>query len=158
MINCIKSGNTKIADIVKSSEFSDNEKEVFAAIRYAKNNGWINIQNNNILLLPQSDNLSQEELLIRKILKKNMILFSDLTKSEISLFDALKKRPNILTIRKIVNKKYKISDLGILICQKLLLKNNYQNNTSTNGKILESKITPELLVNGKWRNLNISSN
>ncbi len=53
LINCIKSGNTKITDIVKSSEFSDNEKEVFAAIRYAKNNGWINIQNNNILLLPQ---------------------------------------------------------------------------------------------------------
>jgi phenylalanyl-tRNA synthetase alpha chain len=156
LVNYIKSGNTKITDIVKSSEFRDNEKEVFAAIRYAKNNGWINIQNNNILLLPQADTLSQEELLINKILKKNMILFSDLTNSEISLFDALKKRPNILTIRKIVNKKYKISDLGILVCQKLLLKNNYQNNTSTNGKILESKITPELLVNGKWRNLNIS--
>ena len=53
LINYIKSGNSKITDIVKSSEFSDNEKEVFAAIRYAKNNGWINIQNNNILLLPQ---------------------------------------------------------------------------------------------------------
>ena len=156
LINCIKSDNTKIVDIVKGNEFNDNEKEVFAAIRYAKNNGWIKIQNNNILLLPQCDNLSQEEILIKKIIKKNTVLLSDLDKSEISLFDVLKKRPNILNIKKIINKKYKISDLGILACQKLFLKNNYDNNANANGKIIEGKITPELLVNGKWRNLNIS--
>ena len=56
---------------------------------------------------------------IEKLIKSNLLLLSDLNNSEISSFEILKKRPNILDIKKITNKKYMISELGISIFNKL---------------------------------------
>ncbi len=118
LVNCIKKGNNNIVDIIKGVEF-DNNKEVFAAIKFGKNNNWINLENNSIFLLPESEFLSNEEKLIEKLIKSNSLLLSNLNSSENTSFEILKKRPNILDIKKITNKKYTITDLGISIFNKL---------------------------------------
>jgi phenylalanyl-tRNA synthetase alpha chain len=76
MVNCIKKGNNNIVDIIKGVEF-DNNKEVFAAIKFGKNNNWINLENNSIFLLPESEFLSNEEKLIEKLIKLHSLLLSN---------------------------------------------------------------------------------
>ena len=51
LVNCIKNGNKYILDIIKSNEFGNNNKEVFAAIKFGKNNRWIEVKDNAINLL-----------------------------------------------------------------------------------------------------------
>ena len=149
MVNCIKKGNNNIVDIIKGVEF-DNNKEVFAAIKFGKNNNWINLENNYIFLLPESEFLSNEEKLIEKLIKSNSLLLSNLNSSENTSFEILKKRPNILDIKKITNKKYTITDLGISIFNKL----STNAVSSIGGKVSERKLTVEHLINDGWRNLN----
>lgn len=153
LVNSVRKGLTSIVDIVESSEFKGNEKEVFAAIKYAKNNGWINIKDKQIFLLDKSENLSNEEILIAKLIKQDALLLSCLDKNESSSVDLLTKRPNIIDIKKITNKKYKISDLGLLVYQKFSA-NNHSASSDENKNAFENKLTPELLVSGQWRHLN----
>ncbi len=155
LVNCVKKGNKDIINIIKSNEFNDNDKEVFAAIKFGKNNNWIDVKNNTIILLPEYENLSDEEIFIEKLSKSNLLIFSNLNKSEISSFEILKKRPNILDIKKITNKKYIISDLGITIFNKLTTTADSFIHASAagSGRKLERKLTTEHLSNGGWRNL-----
>ena len=120
LINCVKKGKKTIADIIKSDEFDNNDKEVFASIKFCKHNGWIDIKNNSVVLLPDSENLSEEEKLVKKLLKSQSLMLSSLDKSEIASFELLKKRPDILDIKKIRNKKYVISDLGVSVFNKMM--------------------------------------
>jgi phenylalanyl-tRNA synthetase alpha chain len=153
LVNCVKKGLNIVVDIVKSDEFSSNENEVFAAIKHAKNNGWINITNKQIMLLSESENLSKEEMLIKKLIKTNTLLLSDLDADEVATFDLLSKRPNVLDIKKISNKKYKISDLGLITYEEFSTRDNYASLLDPTKKILDNKLTPELLANGQWRHL-----
>ena len=119
LVNCIKNGNKYILDIIKSNEFGNNDKEVFAAIKFGKNNRWIEVKDNAVNLLSKSEQLSNEEIFIEKLIKSNLLILSDLNESDLSSFEILKKRPNILDVKKITNKKYMISELGIAIFNKL---------------------------------------
>jgi phenylalanyl-tRNA synthetase alpha chain len=156
LVNCIKNGNKDILDIIKSNEFGNNNKEVFAAIKFGKNNRWIEVKDNAVNLLSKSEQLSNEEIFIEKLNKSNLLILSDLNESDSSSFEILKKRPNILDIKKITNKKYMISELGIAIFNKLKSTVTHPNLTeadSSSEKNLERKLTTEHLISGGWRNL-----
>jgi phenylalanyl-tRNA synthetase alpha chain len=142
LVNCIKQGKSDINDIIKSTAFNNNTNEAFSAIKYCKNNRWIVLKDKSISLLPQAEYLSNEEKLVEKLIKSNSLFLSKLSASDFSSFEILKKRPNVLDIKKVSSKKYKITDLGITIFKEL------------NSEIrLERKLTAEHLINGKWRNL-----
>ena len=156
LVNCIKNGNKDILDIIKSNEFGNNNKEVFAAIKFGKNNRWIEVKDNAVNLLSKSEQLSNEEIFIEKLNKSNLLILSDLNESDFSSFEILKKRPNILDIKKITNKKYMISELGIVIFNKLksaVTPPNLTETDSSSEKNLERKLTTEHLISGGWRNL-----
>jgi phenylalanyl-tRNA synthetase alpha chain len=142
LVNCVREGKNNLVDIIKSEVFDSNSKEVFSAIKYCKNNKWITLKNNSVFLLPESECLSNEEKFIGKLVRLNPLIFSKLNDAEKSSFEILRKRPNVLEIKKIHNKKYAISDLGVSIFNKLNL-----------GVDLERKLTAEHLINGRWRNL-----
>ena len=142
IINCVKKGKKTLSDIVKSEEFNNNNKEVFASLKFCKQNGWIDIKNNSIVLLPDSENLSEEEKLVKKLLKSNSLILSSLNKSEIASFELLKNRPDVLDIKKVRKKEYVISDLGVSIFNRVVY-----------GVGSERKLTAEHLISGKWRNL-----
>ncbi|MBA3749898.1 MAG: phenylalanine--tRNA ligase subunit alpha [Nitrosopumilus sp.] len=142
LVNSVKKGKKDLVDIIKSDIFNNNDKEVFAAIKFCKNNNWINLTNNSVSLLPGSEHLSEEEKFIEKLIESKSLILSNLNTSEISSFEILKKRPYILEIKKNNHKKYLISDSGISAFHEL---------TSRVG--LERKLTAEHLTNGEWRNL-----
>ena len=142
LVNCVKGGKSDINDIIKSDAFNNNSNEAFSAIKYCKNNQWIVLKDKSISLLPQSEYLSDEEKLVEKLVKSNSLLLSKLSASDLSSFEILKKRPNVLDIKKVISKKYKVTDLGVSIFMK-----------SSSGVELERKLTAEHLVNGMWRNL-----
>lgn len=144
LINLVKSGKKKLPEILNSSEFIDNNKEVFGAIRFCKNNDWIEIHDDIITLLPNSENLSQEEMLIDKIDKTDSVtLFSQLDKQEKICFESLKKRPNILIVNKLAEKKFKISEDGLSVLKRML----------SLSKNIVRNFTVENLVTGKWKEL-----
>ncbi len=156
LVNCVKKGNKDIIDIIKSNEFGNNDKEVFAAIKFGKNNRWIEVKDNSVNLLSKSEDLSNEEIFIEKLIKSNLLILSNLNESDFSSFEILKKRPNILDIKKITNKKYMISDLGIAVFNKLRTSATYPNAAdaaSSSERHLERKLTTEHLISGGWRNL-----
>jgi len=145
LINCVKKGKKTITDILKSDEFDSNNKEVFASLKFCKQNSWIDIKNNSVVLLPNSENLSEEEKLIKKLLKSQSLKHSSLNESEIASFELLRNRPDVLDIKKNRNKEYAISDFGVSVFNKMI-----------HGVDLERKLTAEHLISGKWRNLEFS--
>ncbi len=142
LVNCVREGKSGIVDIIKSEAFNNNSKEVYSAIKYCKNNKWIDLKDNSVFLLPGSEYPSNEERLVNRLVKLNSLTLSQLNESEVSSFEILKKRPNVLDIKKISNKKYIISNLGVAFFQE-----------SSSGIELERKLTAEHLIGGAWRNL-----
>ncbi len=142
LVNCVREGKNGIVDIIKSEVFNNNSKEVYSAIKHCKNNNWVDLKNNTVFLLPASECLSNEERLVNKLAKLNSLTLSQLSESEVSSFEILKKRPNVLDTKKISNKKCIITDLGVSFFKEL-----------SSGVELERKLTAEHLVNGAWREL-----
>lgn len=91
LVNCVKEGKSDIVDIIKSEAFSNNSKEVYSAIKYCKNNKWIDFKNNYLSLLPGWESLSNEEKFIDKLIRLGSLTLSKLNESEISSFEILKK-------------------------------------------------------------------
>jgi len=100
------------------------------------------LKENHIFLLETSPDLSNEEKLINKLIKHDSILISSLNDSEISALDILKKRPNLIITKRINNKKFGISELGIIVVDKMDVNNDIQ-----------IKLTSEHLVDSKWKDL-----
>jgi len=142
LVNCVKEGKSDIVDIIKSEAFKNNSKEVYSAIKFCKNNKWIDFKNNRISLLPGIEHLSNEEKFIDKLIRIGSSILSKLDESEISSFEILKKRPNFIDVKKINNKKYIISDLGVSFFKELSSRTE-----------LQRKLTAEHLIDGKWRDL-----
>ncbi len=80
--------NSTINEINKL--FKNNPKEVSAAIGYAKKNNWININNNDIIKNKIINN-SLEEILLEKIIKKE-IYYNSLSEKEKHILQNLKLR------------------------------------------------------------------
>lgn len=151
LVNCVKKGFNTISNIINSEAFNHNNKEVFSAIKVGKNNSWISLENDSITLLPACESISNEEKFIEKLNKNESLLFSDLNNSEVASFDLLKKRPNLLDTKKIVNKKYHLTDLGILIYKKIIENSNNDNKNTSLAN--DRKFTVEHLIENRWKNI-----
>ncbi len=150
LVNCVKNGFNTISNIINCKAFNHNNKEVFSAIKVGKNNSWIIIENDSISLLPGCETFSNEEKFIEKLNKNQSLLFSDLNNSEIASFDLLKKRPNLLDTKKIVNKKYQLTDPGILIFKNII---ENSKNDNSNNLVNDRKLTVEHLFENRWKNV-----
>ena len=84
LVNCVREGKSGIVDIIKSEAFNNNSKEVYSAIKYCKNNKWIDLKDNSVFLLPESEYPSNEERLVNRLVKLNSLTLSQLNESEVS--------------------------------------------------------------------------
>jgi phenylalanyl-tRNA synthetase alpha chain len=94
-----------LSEIINSEEFRGNEKEVFGAIRFCKKNNWISILDDKVTVLSNSDNFSDEENFIAKLNKAKSMLESHFENEDKKAYESLKKRHDILTTAKLVDKK-----------------------------------------------------
>lgn len=143
LVNIVNKGVNKLSEIINSEEFRGNEKEVFGAIRFCKKNNWISILDDKVTVLSNSDNFSDEENFIAKLNKAKSMLESHFENEDKKAYESLKKRHDILTTAKLVNKKYRIAQTSVSLVDSLLL---------TGDKVVR-KMTQEDLVSGKWRDL-----
>ena len=108
-----------------------------------KKNNWISILDDKVTVLSNSDNFSDEENFIAKLNKAKSMLESHFENEDKKAYESLKKRHDILTTAKLVNKKYRIAQTSVSLVDSLLL---------TGDKVVR-KMTQEDLVSGKWRDL-----
>lgn len=141
LVNIIKNQKNLISDIIKDDEFKHNEKEVYGAIRFGKKNHWIEIKDNVLFLLNGYEKPSEEELFINKLNKSKLLKLSELNQNEVKTFELLKKRPNILIIKKVSDKKYSLSDYGLSTSESIL-ENEYPS---------IRKMTVTDLLSGDWK-------
>ena len=143
LVNIVSKGVNKLSEIIKSEEFKGNEKEVFGAIRFCKKNNWVSIIDDKVTILYDSHDSSSEENFITKLNKTKSMLESLFDKEDEKAYESLKKRHNILIIEKLVDKKYRIAQTSVPLVDSLLL---------TGDKVVR-KMTQDVLVSGKWRDL-----
>ena len=143
LVNIVNKGVTKLSEIINSEEFNGNDKEVFGAIRFCKKNNWISIIDDKVTLLPDSHKSSSEENFMAKLKNTTTALESLIDKEDKKAYESLKKRHNLLVAEKLVHKKYRITQTSVHLVDSLLI---------TSDKVVR-KMTQDVLVSGKWRNL-----
>lgn len=143
LVNIVNKGVHKLSEIISSEEFKGNDKEVFGAIRFSKKNNWITIIDDKVTILPGYHEASGEEKLMAKLSKTKPTLESLIEKEDKKAYESLKKRHNFLIREKLVDKKYKIVQNSVPLVDSLLL---------TGDKVVR-KMTQDVLVSGKWRDL-----
>ncbi|HEU5120868.1 MAG TPA: phenylalanine--tRNA ligase subunit alpha, partial [Candidatus Nitrosocosmicus sp.] len=143
LVNIVSGGKKKLSDVVKSEVFHDNEKEVYGAIRYSKNNEWIVIEKDCVNLLPKANMPSREENFINKLRSVKFVQFSLLDIEDKIAYENLAKRPRVLTIEKIREKKFRI------------LKDHLEqiNNILQTRLASTRKLDKEVLLSHEWRKL-----
>jgi phenylalanyl-tRNA synthetase alpha chain len=142
-VNIVNKGVNKLSEIIDSQEFRGNDKEVFGAIRFCKKNNWISILDDKVTLLPDSHKSSSEENFMTKFRNTKTVLESLFDNEDKKAYDSLKKRRNILITEKLVAKKYRITQTSITLVDSLLI----------TGDNVVRKMTQDVLVSGKWRDL-----
>ncbi len=151
LVNAIKKGNKTVASVLKSGFLRPDE--INAAIAVAKRNHWIQfaqLQNGYkiLLLTAEADHLSSEEKLLQKLANfDNGVEVSGLNSEEKHAINLLKRRPNY-----IVEAEHKYSEIILLESGKKLAQVNYTSNDN-----FERKLTPDMIVSGKWRDARFSS-
>ena len=110
---------------------------------FAKKITGLDIIDDKVILLPDSHKSSSEENFMNKLKNTKTALESLFDNEDKKAYESLKKRPNILVTEKLVAKKYRITQTSIPLVDSLLL-------TSDN---VVRKMTQDVLVSGKWRNL-----
>ena len=152
LVNAIKKGNNRVASVLKSGLLKSDE--INAAIAVAKRNHWIEfIQSQKsdkmFTLTAAADHLSTEEKLLQKLLKlnNNSIEVSKLTSEEKHAFDLLKRRPNY-----IIENEQKYSEIILLESGKRLAQETLLDKDKP-----ERKLTPDMIVSGKWKGVRFSS-
>lgn len=143
LVNIVSEGKNKLSDLVHSEAFQNNEKEVYGAIRYSKNNGWINIEKDHVNLLSEAKKLSREEDFINTLKSVKSLQFSLLDKENKIAYENLAKRPKVLTIEKIRDKKFRI------LKEKIGQLNSILQTSQTSAR----KLTKEILLSHEWRKL-----
>jgi phenylalanyl-tRNA synthetase alpha chain len=151
LVNAVKRGHKTVASVLKSGFLRSDE--INAAIAVAKRNDWIEftqVQNEDkiFLVTAAADYLSSEEKLLQKLEKlNNSIEVSELTPEEKQAFDLLKKRPNY-----IVENEQKYSEIILLESGRKLAETTFASKEK-----LERKITSDMIVSGKWKDVRFSS-
>ncbi|HET6590177.1 MAG TPA: phenylalanine--tRNA ligase subunit alpha [Candidatus Nitrosocosmicus sp.] len=143
LVNTIQAGTSVIPQIIKSSSFKGNSNELFGAIRYSKKNHWVHIEGDKISLLDDVLQPSDEEQLIDKLFASKRLLLSKLDSKDKTSFEDLKKRPNILTLEKIVKKRIKLSLENTKDIDDLL----------KTGDRISRKMSKDILISGEWKNI-----
>lgn len=143
LVDTIKAGTNVIPEIIKSSNFKGNSNELFGAIRYSKKNRWIHIEGDRINLLENVTQLSDEEQLINRLFSSKRLFFSKLDSKEKTSFEDLRKRPNILSLDKIVKKKIKLSLENSKDIDSLL---------QTGDRIVR-KMSKDILISHEWKDI-----
>ncbi|HJT48024.1 MAG TPA: phenylalanine--tRNA ligase subunit alpha [Nitrososphaeraceae archaeon] len=150
LVNAIKNGNDSVDSVLKGGFLKPDE--INAAIAIAKRNHWIQftqLQNGDkkILLTTEADFLSSEEKLLQKLVKlNNSIDISELSSEETQAIELLRRRP-----RYIVEDERKYSEIILLeggrrLAQAIRTTDDF-----------ERKLTPEMILSGKWKNARFSS-
>jgi phenylalanyl-tRNA synthetase alpha chain len=152
LVNAIKKGSKTVVSVLKSGLLKSDE--INAAIAVAKRNRWIEFtqfQNSDKMfsLTAAADHLSTEEKLLQKLLKLNnkSIEVSKLTPEEKHAFDLLKRRPNY-----IIESEQKHSEIILQESGKKLAQATFASKDK-----LERKLTPDIIVSGKWKDVRFSS-
>ncbi|MFL6364756.1 MAG: phenylalanine--tRNA ligase subunit alpha [Nitrososphaeraceae archaeon] len=151
LVNAVKRGHKTVASVLKSGFLRSDE--INAAIAVAKRNHWIEftqVQNEDkiFLVTAAADYLSSEEKLLQKLEKlNNSIEVSELTPEEKQAFDLLKRRPNY-----IVENEQKYSEIILLESGRKLAETTFASKEK-----LERKITSDMIVSGKWKDVRFSS-
>lgn len=143
LVNIISEGKNKLSDVIKSEIFQNNEKEAYGAIRYSKNNNWINIEKDEVKLLPGVEIPSKEENLINKLKSEKFIKASLLSGEDKVAFEDLAKRTSVLIIDKQIEKKYRILEENVDQINKMLLYSQK----------FARKLDKEMLISHEWKDL-----
>jgi phenylalanyl-tRNA synthetase alpha chain len=143
LVNIVSSGKDKLSDIINSRIFNNNEKEVFGAIRYSKNNKWIQIDENRVIILPDAHNLSREENFVNELKSAKQIMASTLSPYDKVTFETLAKRPEVLEVEKIHEKSYRVLSDQLSRIDGIL----------QSSKIFARKLTKDMLLSQEWQNL-----
>lgn len=144
LVNVLKKGKNLISDVIGDIEFNNDKNEVFAAIRFGKKNGWITIKDDTIFLLEGSEKPSKEEVFLANLSKSKFLKLSELEDNEVETFEILKKRPKLLSIKKISNKKYSLSEQG----------SEFSKFMPRNEQSLIRKMSIDNLISGDWKSHN----
>ncbi len=152
LVNAIKEGKNTIGQILASGAIRN--EEVNAAIAGARRNKWIQLIEGKMVLTSAAEQRSQEELFLAKFeeIKDNdkigssSIDAAQLTEEEKRILDQLKRRPNYVEI-----KEQKESHLSLTEAGRTLLP------SLENEKLLERRLTTELITSGKWKQVEFSS-
>lgn len=144
----------KVLDKEKSIHMEDvpektglNSSEVKIAIGWLFKKGWANIDKGFIKITSKGkdalDKESNDELLLDKLLKTQQLLLLDPSKIMKEGLDLLKKRKNIINIKKKHEFTFKITDRGIELLK-----------MGIDIKDEATQLTHQQLKTGSWRKLN----
>jgi phenylalanyl-tRNA synthetase alpha chain len=152
LVNTIEKGNKTMASVLKSGILRSDELN--AAIAVAKRNHWIEfaqMQNEDkiFIVTAAAHYLSSEEKLLQKLVKldNNSIEVSELTHEEKQAFDLLKRRPSY-----VLENEHKYSEIILLESGRKLAQAAFASKDK-----LERKLTSDMIVSGKWRDVKFSS-
>jgi phenylalanyl-tRNA synthetase alpha chain len=122
------------------SELASKIEGFSAGLGRAKQNGWVKVEGERVLLLSNFESEEPEEALIRRIGESGKLSESELSKNEITALQNLQRRPEFIT--EVRNKQTMVR-----------LKEGVLTTISTTFPEEEAigQITPEVLTTGKWK-------
>jgi len=141
LVGAIKEGKSTIDEVLASG--SIRKEEVNAAIAGARRNQWIQLVEGKMLVTPDAEKKSAEELLLAKL--ESVTDVSQLNEVEKRALDQIKKRPNYVEV-----KEEKESTISLTEAGKMLI-------PSLDEEQAERRLTPELITSGRWRQAKFSA-
>ncbi len=133
-----KGGKTPLEDVRK--ELKMGEKEFSAALGISTRKGLVKLtKDDKTLLEAESDRTLSTESLINKIFSLKEIDVRTLSEDEKEALKELEKRPDYILSKEVSQTTIKVSSQALAILDEYLRKS------------YENKLTPELLLTGRWR-------
>ncbi|WP_415282995.1 phenylalanine--tRNA ligase subunit alpha [Candidatus Nitrososphaera sp. FF02] len=144
LVRAVKEGKATMADVLTAGALKG--EEVNAAVAGARRNQWVQFDaGNRMAAAPAAENKSPEELLLERLADGDCNV-SALSEQEKKGLDLLKKRPNYVSIKEQKDTLVSISDSGRALLPAI-----------ESEKVLERRLTPELIMSGKWKQVELSA-
>ncbi len=145
LVNSLREGQVTISEVLASGSIKN--EEINAAIAGARRNQWIQLVEGKMVPTPLTAKKSPEELFIENLLKRGGVVeVSKLTEEEKRILEQLQKRPNYIEI-----KEKKESRISLTYAAKQIIP------TLSEEKLVERRLTTELITSGKWKEINFSA-
>lgn len=154
LVEAVKNGNSTIPQILKTGKVTVDEINI--AISKSKMNKWIEIGHDKknammLSILDDSKYNSGEEILLKKIKDNgNNIKQSQLSKDEIRILQLLRKRPDLILLKKI-EELVSLTEEGNKIKSSLF--NLEENTTLQQYESNVQALTSDMIVSGKWKSV-----